>query len=133
MSTNTERTTWEMPAGRAEPVTGLDELIGGRGAEDFMTVRRVQAIKRTKAKKAFKVHLLVYLTVNTMLVVIWVALAAAGWSHYVFVSPGLPQDFFWPIFPIVGWGIGVVINGYVVYRGNVYTEEQIQREMQKLP
>src|SRR5437764_9736781 len=109
MSTNTERTTWETPAGRAEPMTGLDEQIGGRGAEDFMTRRREQAIKRIKAKNAFKVHLLVYLTVNAMLVVIWVALAAAGWSHYVFVSPGLPQDFFWPIFPIIGWGIGLVI------------------------
>jgi hypothetical protein len=133
MSTNTERAPWETPAGRAEPVTGLNEQVGGRGAEDYMTVRRELAIKRIKAKNAFKVHLLVYLTVNTMLVVIWAALAAAGWSQYLIVWQDHPQDFFWPIFPIVGWGIGLVINGYVVYRGNVYTEEQIQREMQKLP
>ncbi len=124
MSTNTERSTWEMPAGRAEPVTGLDEQVGGRGAEDFMTRRREQAIKRIKAKNDFKIHLLVYLTVNTMLVVIW-AFTNAGQPF--------PQGFFWPIFPIAGWGIGVVINGYVAYWGNVYTEEQIQREMQKLP
>lgn len=26
----------------------------------------------------------------------------------------------------------VVINGYVVYRGNVYTEERIYREMRKV-
>ncbi len=124
MSTNTERSTWEMPAGRAEPMTVLDEQVGGRGAEDFMTRRRELAIKRIKAKNDFKIHLLVYLTVNTMLVVIW-AFTNAGQPF--------PQGFFWPIFPIAGWGIGVVINGYVAYWGNVYTEEQIQREMQKLP
>jgi len=26
-----------------------------------------------------------------------------------------------------------VIHGYVTYRGNIYTEEKIQREMTKLP
>lgn len=124
MSIKTERSTWETPAGRAEMMTGHDELVGGRGAEDFMTVRREQAIKRIKAKNDFKIHLLVYLTVNTMLVVLW-AFTNAGQTF--------PLGFFWPIFPIAGWGIGVVINGYVAYWGNVYTEEQIQREMQKLP
>jgi hypothetical protein len=101
--------------------------------ESITERRREQAIKRIKAKNAFKTHLVVYLTVNAMLVTIWAALAVAGWSHDVVVWPGLPQDFFWPIFPIVGWGIGVAINGYHAYRGNAYTEEQIQREMLKLP
>jgi len=27
----------------------------------------------------------------------------------------------------------VAINGYQAYRGNVYTEEQIKREMKKMP
>ena len=90
--------------------------------------RREVAIKRIKAKNAFKVHLLVYVAVNTALVVTWVVLAVGGWLHYVRVEP-LPSNFFWPIFPMVGWGVGVAINGYVVYRGNVITEEQIAREM----
>ncbi len=124
MSTNTERSPWETPAGRAEPTTDLDEQVGSLGQADSMTVRREQAIKRIKAKNAFKIHLVVYLAVNAMLVVIW-AFTNAGQPF--------PQGFFWPIFPIAGWGIGVVINGYVAYRGNVYTEEQIQREMEKLP
>jgi hypothetical protein len=85
---------------------------------DYMMARREQAIKRIKEKNDFKIHLMVYLAVNAMLVFIW-----------AFTS----QGFFWPIFPIVGWGIGVVINGYIVYRGNIYTEERIQREMEKLP
>jgi hypothetical protein len=85
--------------------------------------RRDLAIKRIKAKNAFKIHLVVYLAVNVMLVVIW-AFTAAGKAY--------PQGFFWPILPIVGWGVGVVINGYVVYHGNVPTEKQIQREMKKV-
>jgi uncharacterized Tic20 family protein len=116
MSTNTEKSPFTTPVGRAEPMTDLDE----------------QAIKRIKAQKIHRWHLslLVYLIVNAVLVVSWAVLAATGWSHYVVT--GLPQDFFWPIFTIVIWGIFVAITGYVAYRGNAYTEEQIQREMQKL-
>jgi hypothetical protein len=104
-------------------MTDRDEAISGE-PEDSVTVRRKRAIGRIKAKNAFKIHLLVYLLVNAMLVVIW-----------AFTSRGqpFPQGIFWPIFPLAGWGIGVAINGYFAYRGNVYTEEQIQREMKLLP
>jgi uncharacterized ion transporter superfamily protein YfcC len=80
--------------------------------------RRELAIKRLKEKNDFKVHLLVYLVVNAMLVLIW-AFTGAG--------------YFWPIWVLAFWGIGVVLNGYTVYRGNQVTEAQIQREMNKLP
>ena len=124
MSTNTERPPWETPAGRVGQMPDLEgQAFGGR-PEDDMTARRELAIKRIKAKNDFKIHLVVYLAVNAMLVAIW-AFTNAGQPF--------PIGFFWPIFPMVGWGIGVVINGYVVYRGNVYTEEQIQREMRNLP
>lgn len=86
--------------------------------------RRALAIKRIKAKNDFKIHLAVYLAVNAMLIVLW-AFTNAG-------KP-FPQGFFWPILVIAGWGIGVVINAYVAYRGNVYTEAQIEREMKQLP
>jgi CHASE2 domain-containing sensor protein len=95
----------------------LDGQVVGSGAADSMVARREEAIKRIKAKNDFKIHLLVYLAINGMLVFTW-AFTGAG--------------FFWPIFPIVAWGIGVVAHGYQVY-GNVYTEERIQREMEKLP
>ena len=79
---------------------------------------REQAIKRIKDKNDFKIHVAVYLAVNIMLVGIWWFTGAA---------------FFWPIFPILGWGVGVAVNGYTVYHGNIYTEEQIRREMRNLP
>jgi hypothetical protein len=94
-------------------------------ARDSTTERRRElAIKRLKAKSDFKKQLLAYVAVNTMLTVIW-AFTSAGQPW--------PRSIFWPIFPIVGWGAGLVIHGYAIYRGNSYTEEKIQREMTKLP
>ncbi len=89
----------------------------GPAAGQAVDERREQAIKRIKEKRDFKVHLLVYLCVNAMLVVIW-GFSGAG--------------FFWPVFVMGFWGIGVVINGYTAYRGSTYTEGQIQREIEKL-
>ena len=78
--------------------------------------RRERAIRRLKAKGEFKVHLLAYVLVNAFLVVIW---AVSG------------ADFFWPVFPILGWGIGLVFHAWDVY-GNEPSEEKIRREMDKL-
>ena len=85
--------------------------------------QRQLAIKRIKAKNDFKGHLIVYLAVNALLIVIW-AMTNAGEPY--------PQGFFWPIFPILGWGVAVALNAYAVYRGNVYTEDRIQQELKKL-
>jgi hypothetical protein len=85
--------------------------------------RRALAIKRIKAKDEFKIHLVVYLCVNGMLTLIW-ALTSVG-------TPFL-GGFFWPIIPMAGWGIGLVIHAFTAYRTNVYTEEQVQREMRQL-
>ena len=86
--------------------------------------RRLYAIRRIKAKNYFKIHLTVYLAVNTLLVVIW-ALRNAG-------EPGA-QGFFWPVFPILGWGVAVVLNAVAVYGRSPYTEARIEREMRNLP
>lgn len=47
-------------------------------------------------------HLRAYIAVNLMLVAIW-ALTGAG--------------YFWPIWPIVGWGIGLIADGGGSLRG----------------
>lgn len=79
---------------------------------------RQRAIKRLKKRRDFHSHLLVYLLVNGFIVVIW---AMTG-------SPG----FFWPIFPIVGWGIGLALNAWDVYSKDTFTEDQIDREIRHL-
>jgi hypothetical protein len=78
---------------------------------------RQQAMTRLRKKSDFHAHLLAYVLVNTFLVAIW-------W----FTGHG----FFWPIFPILGWGIGVAFNAWDVYRRQDYTEDQIRREMDRL-
>jgi hypothetical protein len=37
-----------------------------------------------------------------------------------------------PVFPIVGWGIGVVVNAWDVYRNDEFDEQAIRREMDRL-
>jgi hypothetical protein len=89
--------------------------------------RRALAIRRLRAKHAFRIHLLVYLAINALLIAIW-----AGLGSSVSI-PGLSQTFFWPIFPILGWGLGLAIQGYAAYYGGGPSEDEIQREMRNLP
>jgi hypothetical protein len=78
---------------------------------------REQALQRLKKKRDFKGHVFMYVAVNAMLVVIW-ALTSSG--------------FFWPIFPILGWGIGVAANAYDVYGRKPISEDAIRREADRL-
>jgi hypothetical protein len=77
---------------------------------------RTMAIKRLKAKREFQGHLLAYVTFNLLLVSIW------------FVTS---QGFFWPVFLILGWGIGLVMHAWDVY-SPVATPDQVAAEMDRL-
>ena len=78
---------------------------------------RDRAITHLKKRRDFLGHLLVYVLVNTFIVVIWAVTDDNG--------------FFWPVFPIVGWGIGVVMNAWDVYWRPRITEQDIQQEMER--
>ena len=75
------------------------------------------AVESLKKKAEFRVHLLSFVLVNTFLVIIWVAMGSG---------------FFWPVFPIAGWGIGLVFHAWDAYGRGVPTEEQIRIEMDRL-
>lgn len=79
---------------------------------------REQAVKRLKKRRDFYGHILVYTLVNAFLVVIWAVTTPGG--------------FFWPVFPIVAWGIGVVMNAWDVYVAGELSEDDIHREMEHL-
>jgi hypothetical protein len=79
---------------------------------------RERAVKRLKKRRDFVGHLLVYALVNSFLVLIWALTNDGG--------------FFWPVFPIVGWGIGVVMNAWDVYRDDELDEEAIRREIERI-
>ncbi|MGH2990553.1 MAG: 2TM domain-containing protein [Solirubrobacterales bacterium] len=87
----------------------------GKSEQDL----RDQAVTSLKKKRDFKVHVLMYLLVNAFLVVIW-AVSKDG------------DEFFWPIFVIVGWGIGVVANAWDVYGRKPISEDEIRREQDRL-
>ena len=77
---------------------------------------RERAIRRLQAKRGFRRHLVVYAVINASLAVIW----------------GLtPGGYFWPVWPMVGWGIGLALHGWGVYGERPITEAEIQREMEK--
>jgi 2TM domain len=79
---------------------------------------RQQAIRRIKAKREFRGHVFAYVAVNTLLVVIW-AVTGAG--------------FFWPIFPMLGWGIGLAFHGWETYSPrDQISEDEIQNEIRRL-
>jgi hypothetical protein len=52
--------------------------------------------------------------VNTVVVIIWM-ITGTG--------------FFWPIFPMLGWGIGLIFHARDVYWADEPTEDRIRREM----
>jgi hypothetical protein len=78
---------------------------------------RLQAIAVLKKRRDFRSHLLVYLLMNTAFVTIWVTTT--------------PDVFFWPMLPMLFWGIGLVMNGWDVYHDDP-SEERIEREMEHL-
>ena len=80
--------------------------------------QRQRAIRRIQAKRGFWVHFGVYLAVNALLVLIWAMTSA---TH------------FWPVWPMLGWGIGVFAHAVSVYaRPSEISEAQIDRELGRL-
>ena len=78
------------------------------------------AKKRVEEKKSFRTHFIVYLCVNAFLVIIW-AVTGRG--------DGVP----WFVFPLGGWGIGILFHFLSVY---VFSREadtsEIEKEAEKI-
>lgn len=76
------------------------------------------ARKRVQMKRGYVTHLTLYLFVNLMLILVW----------YV-TGRGYP----WFLWPLVGWGVGIVANTIVVAMELLAPEEEaIEREMRRL-
>lgn len=65
------------------------------------TGERRRAREMAQARFLLRVHALVYVLVNVGLLVIW-------WNR--------GRGYFWPGFPIVFWGVGVIAHYLVAYR-----------------
>ncbi|SDP48883.1 2TM domain-containing protein [Nakamurella panacisegetis] len=78
---------------------------------------RARAVKRWKKQRDFRIHVLMYVVINLALVVIWAVTGA---------------KFFWPVFVIVPWGIGVVGAAWDAFSRELPTETEIRRTMDQL-
>lgn len=86
-----------------------------RTHEDLLRTRAIVALKK---RRDFRGHLLIYTLVNAALVAIW--------------AVNSTEVFFWPMFPLVFWGIGVVMNAWDVYVADDFSEDKIQQQMHRL-
>jgi hypothetical protein len=81
------------------------------------------ALRSLKRKRDFFAHLVSFLAVNAMLWGVWlvIALSAGAW-------------FPWPVFPTLGWGVGLAIHAYNTFALTTldFTAEQVQAEMDRL-
>ena len=79
---------------------------------------RRHAISRLSRKRAYRHQVINYLLVNALLIVVW---ALTG-----FVS-------FWPIYPIFGWGVALLIQGWKITHPHrhSFSEEEINREIER--
>jgi hypothetical protein len=78
---------------------------------------RAQAVNRLRAKRAFRIHLTAFLVGSLAMLVIW-ATASGG-------------DYFWPIWPIAGWGTGLSVHAWITFGRWTLSEAEIQREMRR--
>jgi 2TM domain len=80
---------------------------------------RQTAITQLRKKRGLQAHALAYVTVNVLLTALW-----------LFTSGG--EIFYWPMFPLFGWGIGLAFHVWDVYSPAVPSERRIEREMARL-
>ena len=84
---------------------------------DDVELRRL-AIRRADMKLAFRSHLMAYVIVNAGLVMINLLTS---------------DDYFWFIWPMLGWGIGLAAHGVTVYMdGEGMRDRMIEQELEKL-
>lgn len=68
-----------------------------------------------QARAPFKADLVMYVLVNTFLVGVW-----------YFTG----RDYFWPIWPILGWGLGLAIHAFRAYAWD--GKDLVENEYKKL-
>ena len=91
-------------------------MEAGTGPQSEQELRE-QAIASLKKKRDFRTHLVMYVIVNAFLIGVW-AITGAG--------------FFWPVFVLGGWGIGLVGNAWDVYGRKPISEAEIASEAERL-
>jgi hypothetical protein len=77
---------------------------------------RDAARKRVQARRDFTNHLVTYVVVNAFLVITW-AVTGAG--------------YFWPVWVLGGWGVGLALHAWDVFLRRPVTEADIDNELRR--
>ncbi len=85
--------------------------------ETINNISRRRAEKRVEELRGFYVHCIVYVAVNGLLLCL----------NY-FQSPG----HWWFQWPLLGWGIGLAMNGLSVWKNGLFGEAWKERKVEEL-
>jgi hypothetical protein len=77
---------------------------------------REAARDRLQERRDFGGHVVVYFVVNAFLVGVWMVTGAG---------------YFWPVWILACWGIGLVLHGWNVFFRHPITEAEIDAEIQR--
>jgi adenylate cyclase len=111
----------------AEPIRVYSLEVGqqqARAEPAPVTVRSMTppdhqaAIERIEAKRAFGRHARIYCAVNLLLIAIW-AITSRG--------------YFWPIWPMLGWGVGLGVSYWNTFLRRPISDDDIRRELERGP
>lgn len=80
---------------------------------------RKSAEKRIEKNIGFYIHFCIYIMVNLVIFLIW-------------LFTGGPGSFPWFIFPLFGWGIGIVAHFIGVFKVADLKERMVEKEYDKL-
>lgn len=87
--------------------------------KNFEREAYLAAKERVENRIGFFVHLGAYVVSSITFVIIW------------FTASGGPGEYFWPAWPIIAWGIGVLFHGISVFREDAFFRNYRERKMQE--
>ena len=77
---------------------------------------REAARQRVQARRDFGSHVVAYVVVNAFLIAVW-AVTGAG--------------YFWPVWVLAGWGMGLVLHAWDVFLRRPVSDEDIDAELRR--
>jgi hypothetical protein len=105
-----------------------------------------QAKKRVEAKRSVWIHAAVYVLVNAFLVIIYFVTGGNSGGTVTDTATitigntiitgtnggGAVVEYFWPIWPMLGWGLGLAIHAAVVFSSLKNFDSEVEKEFIKL-
>lgn len=95
----------------------MTDLRTNRDSVDHESEAWSEARKRVSERRDFGSHLVAFVVINGFLILVW-TLTGAG--------------YFWPIWVIGGWGIGLVLHAWEVFLRRPITDADVEAELQRM-